>query len=217
MLRLSFMTWSCCAYGYLSCALLLSHELTSSSSLAEARPSSTQLTSRDLRLMRRLTSKVERALEPKGSRGTKAAKNARKVLPQLAQLEGLFARYLHHSSAAKQRGAALAARRLFLRALHAEEGLFELINGRLCLRPAHRANLAGLLIFSRAPLLAIEQLKRGASCAVASRSFWEAIHLIAQGASLPTIAEQSAQRLAAELHSAPPPPAHHLSREGHRR
>ena len=182
-----------------SCLPLLIALTTGLSALCSPELCSAPLKLKDVRALKRALQTVERALSPQRVSARSYMRRALKSLSELEQIERLAARYLHESQAKQQRGAALSARGLLLNELREPEGLFTLRRGRLCLRAQHRANLAGVLLHRGAPREAIEQLKRGASCAEEPQSFWDAIYLIAEERSYKEIVRAVKPRVSSTL------------------
>jgi len=171
----------CCALVMSALYAPVTLEATPKSQSAPPAP----LNMREVRALKRLLQRVERDLNPAGRSSQRALKALIRTIPRLDKLERLFARYLHQSDPQKQRGAALMARSLILKALHERQGLLSIIKGRLCLRAVHRAKLAGVLLTLRQPRQAIEQLQRGATCTLNPQPFWDEAYLIAHTTKLP--------------------------------
>lgn len=151
--------------------------------------------------LKKILADLHKGLEPKGMHTQKSEKRLNRILIKIEKFEQLTARYFHHSDATQQRGAALSARRLILNELRTSKGLLEIVNGRLCLKAYHRANLAGSLLQLGLAKQAIEQLKKGASCTMLAQSFWDEIYLIARTASFKDIIQGVQARVSPTLKS----------------
>ena len=158
-------------------------------------PRAGALTSAELKALEGALSRLERGLkrlEHKPARPQQLTRLER----ELATLERLAARYYQGSSPQEGRPEALKARALLLSALSEERALLTLHQRRLCLRPAHSANLAGAHLALKRPQRALKHLSAGAACSSSPQSYWEASLIAAQLAGDETLVLHLQARLA---------------------
>ena len=142
----------------------------------QARPRSPRvevLTSLEVKALERSLERLERGLKRLERRPARPHQLTR-LERDLATLERLAARYYQRSSPQEGRAEALKARALLLSALSEERALLTLHERRLCLRPAHSANLAGAHLALQQPKRALQHLSAGAACSPSPQSYWEA-------------------------------------------
>jgi tetratricopeptide (TPR) repeat protein len=150
------------------------HEASAAPEGSSARPLNKGEAKRLSRALSRLERGV-RALERKPQR----APQLKRLERALREVKRLSARYYQHSSPTTEREAALEARASLLGALKQTTPLLVIYERRLCLNPAHHANLGGAWLTLGAHTRATRHFTEAAACLSSPESLWRAAALSA--------------------------------------